>query len=95
MRISFQPLRGVREGVVEGVEGSVRSNRDLEVVSTAVVLDGDRDCVRSRVPEQQDVDAAALARCELEGVRGCGAHVSSCHGMSTSLTLVAVVRSAT
>src|SRR5580765_8532676 len=95
MRFSFQPLGGVREGVVEGVEGSVRRNRELEAVSEAVVIDGDRDRVLPGVPEQQDVYAVALACGELAGVRGCGTHVSSCHGMSTSLTLVAVVRSAT
>ena len=54
--------------MVEGVEGSVGSNRELEAVSAAVVLDGDRERVVSRMPEQQDVDAVALACSELAGI---------------------------
>jgi hypothetical protein len=36
----LSPLGGVREGVVEGIEGSVRSDGELKAVSVAVVLDG-------------------------------------------------------
>jgi hypothetical protein len=59
MTFSFQPLGGVREGVVEGVEGAIGSNRELEAVSEAVVLDGHGERVLAGMPEQHDVEAIA------------------------------------
>src|SRR6266511_5994006 len=97
--LSAGPLRassgGIGEGVVEGIEGAVGRDRKVEAISDASVLDRDGQPVLARVPEQHDVDAVAVAGGELAGLRCCGAHGSSCHGMSTSLTLVAEVRFAT
>ena len=59
----------VGERVVEGVEGTVGRNRDLELIAGAGVLDRDGQSVLVRVPEQQDVDAVALARGEFAGQR--------------------------
>jgi hypothetical protein len=86
--------------VVEGIEGTVRSDRESEAISDTGVLDGHGEAVLARVPEQPDVDAVAIADGEFAGLRCCGAHGSSFsfrrgHGICTSLTLVAVVRSAT
>src|SRR5204863_3594921 len=84
---------GVGVGVVEGVECAVRRDRELEPVAETGVLDLDGERVLGRVPEQLDDDSVALAGGELAGLGGHGS--SSGHGMSTSLTRVAVVRSAT
>ena len=88
--------------MVEGVKGAIGRDRQLEPVAETVVLDLDGQRVLGRVPEQQDVDAVALAGGELAGSGGgCGAHEALLlvarggHGITTSLTLVAVVRSAT
>jgi hypothetical protein len=60
-----------REGVVEGIEGAVRRDRELEAIADTGVLDRHGDRVLVRVPEQQDVDAVAFAGGELPvaGVR--------------------------
>src|SRR3990172_7251777 len=97
-------LGRIREGVVEGVEGAVGRDRELEAISDPGVLDREGERVLVWVPEQEDVDAVALAGGELAGLRCCGAHGSSFsfgrgewargHGISTSLTAVAVGRSA-
>src|SRR5690242_12891867 len=101
----FERSGRVGEGVLEGVECVLRRDRELEAVAGADVLDRNGHPVLTRVPEQQNVDAVALAFGELAGLGWCGAHSSSLslgrggakpgHGMSTSDTLVAVVRSAT
>jgi hypothetical protein len=48
-------LGRVGEGVVEGVEGAVRGDRDLEAISETRVVDRDGQRVLGRVPEQEDV----------------------------------------
>src|SRR2546423_14516793 len=97
--LSAGPLRpslgGIGERVVEGIERAVGRDREVEAISPTDVLDRDGETVLARVPEQQDLNAVAFAGGELAGLSCCGAHGSSCHGMSTSLTLVAVVRFAT
>ena len=77
----------VGEGVVEGIEGSVRSDRELEAVSDACVVDGDGHRVLARVPKQDDTDALAIPSGEFACVpfpdrfhaatlrRGCATHV--------------------
>ena len=70
-------LGRVGEGVVEGIEGTVGRDRDLELISDTRVLDRDGERVLDRVPEQQDVDAVAVAGGELAGLRCSGAHGSS------------------
>src|SRR5207244_1182472 len=86
---------GIGEGVVEGIEGTLRRDREVEAISCAGVLDREGERVLAGVPEQGDVDAVAVAGGEFADIRCCGAHGSSCHGMSTSVTVVAVVRAAT
>src|SRR4026209_2014540 len=60
-----RPLGGVGERVVEGVEGAVRCDRDLEAVAEALVLDGDGNGDGGRVPEQPNADAVTVAGGEL------------------------------
>src|SRR5215212_6903073 len=101
---SSRPLRGVGKRVVEGIEGALRRDRDLEPIAGAGVLDRHGQVVLLRMPEQPHVDAVAVASGELASLRCGGAHGSSfsfagderalVHGMWTSVTLVAVVRSA-
>ncbi len=74
-RSSF--LGCVGEWVVEGVEGAVGRDRELEAVSDAGVLDRDGERVLARVPEQQHLDAVALARGELACFHCRRAHRSS------------------
>jgi hypothetical protein len=82
--------------VVEGVEGAVGSDRDLGSRLHGGVLDRDGKRVLARVPEQRTW-MPSFSRAASSRVCGVmrGFIVSSCHGISTSLTLVAVVRSAT
>src|SRR6266536_205818 len=53
---------------VEGLEGSVARDCELELVACARVGDGERHGVLARVPEQDDLDAVALAAGELASV---------------------------
>ena len=71
--------------MVEGVQRAVRSDRELEAVAAAVVLDRDRERVVERVPEQPDVEAVAVAGRELFRVRGRG-------GQADDATAAAVAR---
>ncbi len=78
--------------MVEGVEGAVGRDGELEAVADAGVLDRDGDGVLARVPEQEDVEAVALAGGEL------ASRVSAVRvvmGSRPPVQLVAVVRSAT
>src|SRR5215210_9384642 len=77
--LSAPPLRGMGEGVVEGIKGAGARGRDreLKAVSEPRVLDRDGERLRVWVPEQQDVDAVALAGGELASLRRCRAHDSS------------------
>src|SRR5687767_14733213 len=75
--LSVPPSGGIGEGVVEGIEGTVRRDRQLEAISDTGVLDRDREGVLGWVPEQQDMDSVALAGGELEGLPCCGGHGSS------------------
>src|SRR5436190_3996316 len=94
---------GVGERVVEGVEGAVRGDREAKAIAAAA-LDRHGHGVLARMPEQPHRDAVVFASSELAG-RCCGGHGSSFgfghddlaagHGICTSVTLVAVVRSAT
>ena len=59
---------GMGKWVVEGLEGSVARDRELELVACARVGDGERHGVFARVPEQDDLDAVALAAGELASV---------------------------
>src|SRR4051812_41573422 len=95
VRRTWPSSGGIGERVVKDVERAFGRNRELKAISVASVLDRDGQPVLERVPEQQDVDAVAVAGGEFAGLRCRRAHGSSCHGMSTSFTLVAVVRSAT
>src|SRR5947207_6951935 len=88
-------LGGIGEGVVKGIERVSGRNCKLKAITVASVLDRDGQPVLEWMPEQQDAEAVAVAGGEFAGLRCRRAHGSSCHGMSTSLTLVAVVRSAT
>ena len=60
-----RPSGRVRVRVVEGVERTLGRDRELEAISDAGVLDGHGEGVLVGVPEQQDVDAVALAGGEL------------------------------
>ena len=90
--------------MVEGVEGALGRDRELESLADPGVLDRDGHGVLARVLEQQHVDAVVVAGGELAGLGCRGAHGSSFsigrgelhgHGICTSFTRVAVVRSAT
>src|ERR687896_639114 len=70
-------LGGISEGVVEGIEGAVRLDRELEAVSKAGVLDRDRERVLGRMPEQRNVDAVAFAGGQFASPPVCRAHASS------------------
>jgi hypothetical protein len=61
-------LGGIGERVVEGIEGVVRRDWEVEAISDAGVLDRDRERVLVWVPEQGDVDAVAVAGGELSGL---------------------------
>jgi hypothetical protein len=63
--------------VVEGVEGVVGRDRDPEAISGARVFDRHGQSVLVRVPEQDHMDAVALADGELARRWCCGAHASS------------------
>src|SRR5918999_650391 len=76
MTISF-PSGRVGEGVVEGIEGAIGCDHELEAIANTRVLDRDGELALVRVPEQQDLDAVALARGELADLRRCAAHDSS------------------
>jgi len=66
---TFRPsLGGIGEWVVEGIEGAVTGDREVEAISDARVLDRDRESVLVWVPEQGDVDAVAVAGGELAGL---------------------------
>jgi hypothetical protein len=54
--------------VVEGVEGPVGCDRELEAISDPLVLDRHGEGVLIRIPEQQDVDPVALAGGEFAGL---------------------------
>src|SRR5262245_10472310 len=98
---SFLLSRRVGEGVVEGLEGTVGRDLELEVVAEVLVFDGDRYGVLARVPEQEDANAIRLTLGELTGLGGRRGHHSSFrrgprgHGISTSFTCATVVRAAT
>ena len=62
--------------MVEGVEGLLRRDRELEAVSHAGVLERDGESVVARVPEQEDADVVALTGRELAGLQCRGAHLS-------------------
>jgi hypothetical protein len=70
-------LGRVGEGVVEGIEGAVGRDLEVEAISETGVLDRDGERVLGRVPEQEDVDAVALAGGKLAGLPCGGAHCSS------------------
>ena len=70
--------------MVEGVEGVLTPDCELEAMLGACALDRDGYGVLTRVPEEDDANAVTLA--EREFTR---------HGISTSLTRLTVVRSAT
>jgi hypothetical protein len=53
--------------VVEGIEGALGRDRELETISHTRVLDRDGDRVHVWVPEQEDVDAVALAGSKFSG----------------------------
>ena len=76
---------------MEGVETAIARDGQLEGLFRAPVLDLEHEPVVGRVPEQPDTDAVVLAGGELAQGRG-GLRD---HGISTSLTLLALVRSAT
>ncbi len=90
----------VGEGVVEGIEGSVRSVRELEAISDARVVDGDRDRVLARVPKQDDADAFAIPSGEFPCVpfpdrfhvatlrRGCAKHVVAKLDLSSNQQMI-------
>jgi hypothetical protein len=67
----------VGEGVIEGIEGAVGGDRELEAIAYAGVLDRDGESVSARVPEQPDGDSVAVTGGELAGLQCCGAHGSS------------------
>src|SRR6266508_6013478 len=69
-------LGGIGEGVVEGVEGVVGRDRELEAISDASVLDRDGQPVLARVPEQEDVDAVAVAGGDRKSTRLNSSHVA-------------------
>jgi hypothetical protein len=72
-------LGRIGEGVVEGIEGAIRRDRELEAISDTRVLDRNGYRVVARVPEQPDVDAVALANGKFPGL--CGeSHDSSFSG---------------
>jgi hypothetical protein len=54
--------------VVEGIEGALGRDRDLEATADTGVFDRHGYGVLVRVPEQQDVDAVGLAGGELAGL---------------------------
>jgi hypothetical protein len=64
-----RPLGRVGEGVVEGIEGTVGRDREVEAIAGTGVLDQDGYRVLVWVPQQQDVDAVALAGGEFAGLR--------------------------
>jgi hypothetical protein len=63
-----RPSGGVGKWVVEGVEGTVGRDRELEAISDPLVLDRHGDRVLTRISEQQDADPVALADGEFAGL---------------------------
>src|SRR5690349_4350187 len=63
-------LCGVRERVVEGIESFTTVDGQLEAAPTRIV-NGHRHRVFLRMPEQQNVDAVALAGSELQAGPRC------------------------
>src|SRR5215217_3129294 len=58
-------LGGIRVGVVEGVEGVLVLDGDLEAVAGAVVGDRDGHRVLAGVPAEDDAEAVTLPGCQL------------------------------
>jgi hypothetical protein len=63
-----RPSGRIGEGVIEGVEGAVGRDRELEAISDQLVLDRHGDRVLTRISEQQDADPVALADGEFAGL---------------------------
>jgi hypothetical protein len=59
------PLGGVCERVVEGIQRVAAVDDEFEALSRARVLDRDGQRVVTRVPEEQNVHAVALAGSQL------------------------------
>ena len=62
--------------VVEGVERTIGRDRQPEAISGTGVLDRDGERVLDWVPEQEDVDAVALAGGKFAGLERFGTHGS-------------------